>query len=186
VQHKNHPPLFICNTGPFKIVAKIENPTWYVPPSIQEEMRREGQVIKTCVPSGPDNPLGTRWLGLSIPRFGIHGTNDPTSIYHFDLYGCIVGNNDDVAQLFDDVAVGSAGVLVYRRLLIATVSDQIFLETHPDIYKRQPNIQQQFEMIIKFFKLESMIDRDLAQETMRRQEEIARNITRTNRSRNSR
>ena len=78
-------------TGPFKIVAKIENPTWYVPPSIQDEMRRESQVVKTCVPPGPDNPLGNHWLGLSIPRFGIHGTNDPTSIYHFNLYGCVVG-----------------------------------------------------------------------------------------------
>ncbi len=173
-------------TGPFKIVAKIENPTWYVPPSIQDERQREGQVVKTCVPAGPDNPLGTHWLGLSIPRFGIHGTNDPTGIYRFDLYGCIVGNNEDVAQLFDDVAVGTAGVLVYRRLLIARVGDQIFLEDHPDIYRRQPSVQQQFETTIKFFKLESRIDRDLAQETIRKQEGIARNITRTNRSGNSR
>lgn len=173
-------------TGPFKIVAKIENPTWYVPPSIQDEMRRESQVVKTCVPPGPDNPLGNHWLGLSIPRFGIHGTNDPTSIYHFNLYGCVVGNNDDIAQLFDDVALGTAGALVYRRLLIARVGDQVFLEVHRDIYKRQPSVQQQFETTIKFFNLESMIDRDLAHEIIRKEEGIARDITRTNGLRNSR
>lgn len=172
-------------TGPFKIVAKVENPTWYVPRSIQEEMRREGQLVKTCVPPGPDNPLGTHWLGLSIPRYGIHGTNDPTSIYQFHLYGCVLAHNDDIAQLFDDVAIGAAGILVYRRLLIARVGDRVFLEVHRDIYERQPSIQEQFEATIKTFNLEPMIDRDLAQDLIRKQEGLARDITRTIGSRNS-
>jgi L,D-transpeptidase ErfK/SrfK len=172
-------------TGPFKIVAKVEDPAWYVPRSIQEEMRREGRVVETCVPPGPDNPLGTRWLGLSIPRFGIHGTNDPNSIYRFHLYGCILAHNDDIAQLFDDVSLGTAGILVYRRLLIARVGDRVFLEVHRDIYERQPNIQKQFEATIKTFNLESLIDRDFAQNLIRKQEGIARDITRTIGPRNS-
>lgn len=173
-------------TGPFKIVAKVENPTWYVPRSIQEEMRREGQVVKTCVPPGPDNPLGKHWLGLSIPRYGIHGTNDPTSIYQFHLYGCVLTHNDDIAQLFDDVALGTAGILVYRRLLIARVGDRVFLEIHRDIYQRQPSVQEQFEATVKIFHLESMIDRGLARDLIRKQDGIARDITRTIGSTNSR
>jgi L,D-transpeptidase ErfK/SrfK len=173
-------------TGPFKIVAKVENPTWYVPQSIQEEMRREGQVVRTCVPPGPDNELGIRWMGLSIPGYGIHGTNDPANIYQFRGYGCILAHNDDVAQLFDDAAVGTDGSVVYRRLLITRVDDRVFLEVHPDIYKRQPSVQQQFEAIVKMSKLESMIDRDLAREIIRSQEGIARDITRRIGSRNAR
>jgi L,D-transpeptidase ErfK/SrfK len=173
-------------TGPFKIVAKVENPTWYVPRSIQEEMRREGQFVETCVPPGPDNPLGKHWLGLSILRYGIHSTNDPTTIYQFHLYGCVLAHTDDIAQLFDDVVRGTAGILVYRRLLIARVGDRIYLEIHRDIYERQPSVQEQFEATIKIFNLESMIDRDLAQDLIRKQEGIARDITRTIGSRNSR
>jgi L,D-transpeptidase ErfK/SrfK len=165
-------------TGPFKIVAKVENPTWYVPRSIQDEMRREGQVVKTCVSPGLDNPLGTHWLGLSIPGYGIHGTNDPTSVYQFHLYGCVLAHNDDIAQLFDDVALGTAGILLYRRLLFARVGDRVFLEVHRDVYKRQPSVQEQFERAIKFFNLESKIDRDLAQDLIRKEEGIARDITR--------
>lgn len=172
-------------TGPFKIVAKVENPTWYVPRSIQEEMRREGQVVQTCVLPGPDNPLGKHWLGLSIPRFGIHGTNDPTSIYQFHLYGCVLAHNDDIAQLFDDVALGTAGRLDYRRLLIARVGDRVFLEIRRDIYQRQPSVQEQFEATIQIFDLESMIDRDLAQDIIRKQEGIARDISRAIGSTNS-
>jgi L,D-transpeptidase ErfK/SrfK len=172
-------------TAPFKIVAKVENPTWYVPRSIQEEMRREGQVVKSCVPPGPDNPLGNHWLGLSIGGYGIHGTNDPTTIYQFRLHGCVLAHNDDIAQLFDDVALGTSGILVYRRLLIARVDDRVFLEIHRDIYERQPSVQEQFEATINIFHLESMIDRDLAQDTIRKQEGIARDITRAVGSRNS-
>lgn len=173
-------------TGPFKIVAKLENPTWYVPRSIQEDMRREGQVVKTCVPPGPDNPLGKHWLGLSIPSYGIHGTNDPTSIYQFELYGCVVAHNDDIAQLFADVTLGTPGILAYRRLLIARVGDRVFLEVHRDIYEKQPSVQEQFQATIERFNLESMIDRDLAQEMIRKQEGVARDITRAFGSRNSR
>jgi L,D-transpeptidase ErfK/SrfK len=173
-------------TGPFKIVSKAENPTWHVPRSIQEEMSRAGQAATNCVPPGPDNPLGKHWLGLSIPRYGIHGTNNPTSVYQFDLYGCVLAHNDDIAQFFDDVPLDTAGILIYRRLLIARSGDRVFLEVHGDIYKKQPSVQKQLQASIKSFNLESIIDRDLAQEVIRKQEGVARDITLPIRSRNSR
>jgi L,D-transpeptidase ErfK/SrfK len=164
--------------GPFKIVMKEENPTWDVPQSIQEEMRRQGKTVTTCVPPGPDNPLGKHWLGLSLSGYGIHGTIAPTSIYHFRTHGCIRAHPDDVAELFDDVERGTPGILLYRRLLIAKAGDQVFLEVHPDIYNKEPNMQGDFEAIVKAFDLESLIDRRLAQAIMRKQDGIAREITR--------
>ena len=72
----------------------------------------------------------------------------------------------------------SAGILLYRRLLIAKAGDQVFLEVHPDIYNKEPNMQGDFEAIVKAFDLESLIDRRLAQAIMRKQDGIAREITR--------
>jgi len=79
-------------TGEFKLVSRVENPTYYHP----------GVVI----PAGKDNPLGTRWLGLSQKGYGIHGTNAPKSIGHAASHGCIRLRNRDVEKLFTLVNVG--------------------------------------------------------------------------------
>ena len=51
-------------------------------------------------------PLGTRWMGLSAPGFGIHGTNDATSIGRPRSHGCIRMRNSDVERLFSRVQSG--------------------------------------------------------------------------------
>ena len=79
-------------TGEFKLVSRVENPTYYHP----------GVVI----PAGKDNPLGTRWLGLSQKGYAIHGTNAPKSIGHAASHGCIRLRNRDVEKLFTLVNVG--------------------------------------------------------------------------------
>jgi L,D-transpeptidase ErfK/SrfK len=173
-------------TGEFKIVVKEENPTWDVPKSIQNEMQREGKVVETCVPPGPDNPLGKHWLGLSLGGYGIHGTNAPTSIYQFRTHGCIRAQPDDIAAFFGDVSSGTLGVLIFRRLMIAKVGQQVFLEVHRDVYGKEPDIQGRFEELLRTFKLESMVDRQLAQDIMRKQDGIAREITRGMGATNSR
>jgi L,D-transpeptidase ErfK/SrfK len=162
-------------TGAFQIVAKKENPIWSVPISIQEEMQREGKSVQTCVPPGPDNPLGKHWLGLSIPGYGIHGTIAPASIYHFQTHGCIRARPDDIAGLFDEVSPGTRGLLVYQRLLIANAGGRIFLEVHPDPYKKDVKVHGQFEELLKSLPQFS-IDRELATGIIRNQDGIARQI----------
>ena len=55
----------------------------------------------------PDNPVGTRWIGLELGRgFGIHGTSQPSSIGKAESKGCIRMLNADVEELFDFVMVG--------------------------------------------------------------------------------
>jgi len=87
--------------GSYKIVARIPDPTWY----------GKGKTV----PPGKNNPLGTRWLGLSIKGYGIHGTNAPSSIGHNASHGCIRMRNRDVEQLFDMVQEGDAVELVGER-----------------------------------------------------------------------
>jgi len=123
--------------GEFRIVSRVKNKTWLVPKSIQEEMRREGRVVLKKVPPGPDNPLGAHWLGMSLWGYGIHGTIAPASIYQFRSHGCIRLHPDDIAELFDQVRVGTQGRLIYQPVLLAVVEDgRILLEVHRDIYRK--------------------------------------------------
>ncbi len=80
-------------TGTFKITTRIPDPTWYTP----------GKVVGP----GKDNPLGTRWLGLSLKGFGIHGTNRPRSIGRAASHGCIRLRNSDIEELFELVNTGA-------------------------------------------------------------------------------
>jgi lipoprotein-anchoring transpeptidase ErfK/SrfK len=79
-------------TGEFQIVSRVANPTYYHP--------------GTVIPSGKDNPVGTRWVGLSQKGYGIHGTNAPRSIGHAASHGCIRLRNRDIEKLFTMVHVG--------------------------------------------------------------------------------
>jgi lipoprotein-anchoring transpeptidase ErfK/SrfK len=58
------------------------------------------------IPAGKDNPVGTRWLGLSQKGYGIHGTNAPKSVGHAASHGCIRLRNRDVERLFTMLQVG--------------------------------------------------------------------------------
>lgn len=55
----------------------------------------------------PGGPYGTRWLGLSRRGYGIHGTNDPSSIGKAASNGCVRMFNEDVEALFSIVPVGT-------------------------------------------------------------------------------
>ena len=122
--------------GEFSVVAKEENPTWDVPTSIQAEMRREGRTVVERIPPGPANPLGAFWLGLSLGSVGVHGTNAPLSIFRHVTHGCVRMHPDDIARLYPLVPLGTRGRIVYEPILLAQTPEGIFLEAHPDIYKR--------------------------------------------------
>jgi L,D-transpeptidase ErfK/SrfK len=122
--------------GAFTIVAKEENPTWDVPASIQAEARRAGKSLPKSVPLGPDNPLGRYWLALNVGSIGIHGTNAPSSIYQAVTHGCIRVHPDAIGAVFEAVRVGTAGALVYEPILAGRDGSRIYLEVHPDVYRR--------------------------------------------------
>jgi len=92
--------------GRFQIVVKWKNPTWYPP---TQDAWAKG--LKP-VPPGPNNPLGTRWMGLSSPGVGIHGTDDPASIGYSVSHGCIRMQVPDAEWLFDHVNVGTPVFIV--------------------------------------------------------------------------
>ncbi len=145
-------------TGDFTIVVKEENPVWDVPKSIQEEMRREGKEVKERVPACPENPLGKHWLGLSIRGLGIHGTIAPASIYQFQTHGCIRLAEEDIATIFPEVSEGTPGRIIYQRLMIARLGEQIFMEVHRDIYGKQADGVAILAALAKAHNLEPLLD----------------------------
>jgi lipoprotein-anchoring transpeptidase ErfK/SrfK len=79
-------------TGTFTVIRRVPNPTWY----------HAGKVVAP----GKNNPVGSRWIGLSEKGYGIHGTNAPGSIGRNVSHGCIRMRNRDVEQLFELVQIG--------------------------------------------------------------------------------
>ena len=170
-------PSWPTPTGTFTVVIKEENPVWDVPKSIQEEMRREGKVVDERVPPCPENPLGQHWLGLSIPGYGVHGTIAPASIYQFQTHGCIRLHADDIAAMFIEVAEGSPGRIIYKRVMVARLGERIFLEVHRDIYRKEPDPLAALFAIAKTNNLESSLDWRSAKEIIAKQDGVAREVT---------
>jgi len=88
-------------SGEFQIAQRLENPGYYKP----------GVVIAP----GSGNPLGTRWIGLNVKGFGIHGTNRPNSIGKNASHGCIRLRKHDIEDLFARVSVGDRVTLLSER-----------------------------------------------------------------------
>ena len=86
--------------GRYEIIVKWRNPWWYPP---QSDWAKDAKPI----PPGPGNPLGTRWMGISSPAVGIHGTPDPASIGYSVSHGCIRMRIPEVEWLFNQVDVGT-------------------------------------------------------------------------------
>ena len=87
-------------TGHFNVVDKQLNPWWYPPASPWAQGEKP-------VPPGPGNPLGTRWMGISSPGVGMHGTPDDASIGYSESHGCIRMHVPDAEWLYQRVDIGT-------------------------------------------------------------------------------
>jgi L,D-transpeptidase ErfK/SrfK len=171
-------PTWRTPLGEFEIVLMEENPTWDVPPSIQEEMRRAGKPVVTRVPPSPQNPLGRFWMGLSLPGIGVHGTNAPSSIYKLATHGCIRLHPDDVEQLFWKVDTGTPGRIIYEPILLVRVENKVFLEVHPDAYRKIPDALARTMEIARAAGVSHMLDYPAVKEVLRKRDGIPRDVTR--------
>ena len=81
--------------GTYKVVDKIEHPTWHV-------------AGRAPIPYGdPDNLLGTHWLALDLEGYGLHGTWDPASLGSQASDGCVRLHNDDIKELYTILPKGT-------------------------------------------------------------------------------
>jgi peptidoglycan hydrolase-like protein with peptidoglycan-binding domain len=90
---------FVTPEGKFKIKSKVVNPRW-----------SGGGHAEPVNGGDKKNPLGYRWLGLTIGnknKYGIHGNNNPYSIGQNVSRGCIRMFNSDVEELYSRVVKGT-------------------------------------------------------------------------------
>ena len=95
--------------GDFVIVNHAKDPTY-----------RHGN---TEIAPGKDNPLGSRWMGLSLKGYGIHGTNVQSSVGKAASHGCFRMRKQDVEELYTMVQVGD--IVTVRRERDAMIA-QVF------------------------------------------------------------
>lgn len=100
----NYPITIGADTGPtptgaFRVTSRLKNP-WYTPddkPNVE--------------PGAPDNPIGSRWIGIDKPSYGLHGTNEPDAIGTRDSEGCIRLRNEEIEELYRHVDKGTTVVI---------------------------------------------------------------------------
>ena len=95
-------------SGVQTISRKAEWPDWHPP----AEMIARQPYLPRFMAGGPGNPLGARAMYLGTSEYRIHGTNDPSTIGKFVSSGCIRLTNEDVADLFSRVDVGTKVVVL--------------------------------------------------------------------------
>jgi len=124
-------------TGSYSITGIHRDPTWHVPKSIQAEMAKKGQPVKTEVPPGPENPLGKVFIRFGEPRLGLgfHGTNQPGSVPGVRSHGCVRLKNENALALADWVSNGAQVTIAYQPLVLnEDEAGELWLTAYRDIY----------------------------------------------------
>lgn len=97
---------FLTPEGVHRITQKIVNPSWHNPGSAW------ARNLPKVIPPGPNNPLGTKALRLDAPAILIHATANRASIGFSESHGCIRMTEEDEAELFSMVEVGTRVAVV--------------------------------------------------------------------------
>ena len=114
--------------GNFRVIKKIVRPSWYVPESI----RKEKPTLPKVVPPGPDNPLGSHALRLSLGTILIHGTNKPYGVGRRVSHGCIRLYPEDIPKLFQSVPNGVSVTIARQPVKVGTKNNKVYIEVHKD------------------------------------------------------
>ncbi len=93
--------------GVLHVIKAARNPTYMFDPEVfpeSPEARTIGR--KLTIPAGPNNPVGTAWIGLDRPGYGIHGTPKPEQIGRTESHGCFRLANWNAEHLLQLAWVG--------------------------------------------------------------------------------
>jgi lipoprotein-anchoring transpeptidase ErfK/SrfK len=89
-------------TGEYQVLQKISDPVWQHPFT--------GEIV----PPGPENPLGSHWIGFwtdGTNYIGFHGTPNEETVGQAISHGCVRMFNQDVLALFEKVKVGTPVII---------------------------------------------------------------------------
>jgi lipoprotein-anchoring transpeptidase ErfK/SrfK len=83
-------------SGVHKVKVVAPNPVYNYDP---KHFIQGNNLRKLTLPPGPNNPVGTMWIGLTEPGYGIHGTPEPSRIDKTGSHGCVRLTNWDAQEL---------------------------------------------------------------------------------------
>lgn len=92
-------------TGDFKVSYVSREPAFHYQPKLFAEVPDDEPEAR--LPSGPNSPVGSVWMSLSKPHYGIHGTSSPQTIGYANSHGCVRLTNWDALRLSDLVEPGT-------------------------------------------------------------------------------
>jgi L,D-transpeptidase ErfK/SrfK len=114
-----------------EVISKMRNPSWYVPQSVLDEHKENGDPLPRVVPPGPDNPLGAYAMRLGLPGYLIHSTNKPAGVGMRVTHGCIRMFPEDIEYLFTQVPLNAPVNIVNQPVKIGWDGEQLVMEAHP-------------------------------------------------------
>jgi len=143
----------------FRITEKNVNPRWVLTESIKAEHRREGKPAPDFIEGGdPENPLGKYRIRLSLPLYGIHGTNIPWGVGMQVSHGCVRLYPEDIDKLFPQIPVGAPGEFLYQPVKLGVREKRIFVEVHKDFYNLRSGPLSEVERLADKFGWRDHID----------------------------
>lgn len=119
--------------GLHRITEMRRNPSWRPPSSVRAEAARDGRQLPAVVPPGPDNPLGSRAMRLTLPSYLIHGTNRPQGVGMRVTHGCIRMYPEDVESLYEQVDIGTDVRIINQPYKVGWNGEVMYLEAHPPL-----------------------------------------------------
>jgi lipoprotein-anchoring transpeptidase ErfK/SrfK len=94
--------------GRLVVKSVVPDPDYTFDPALfADAAKAEGLTHKMVLPPGPRNPVGTAWIGLSLPGYGIHGTPEPENISRTQSHGCFRLANWNAEKVLKMVRVGT-------------------------------------------------------------------------------
>lgn len=114
--------------GNFTVIEKTVKPSWYVPESILKEDPTHPKIV----PPGPENPLGSHAMRLSLATILIHGTNRPYGIGRRVSHGCIRLYPEDIPKLFKLTPTGETVTIIRQPIKVGVENKNVYIEVHND------------------------------------------------------
>ncbi|MBP1687769.1 MAG: hypothetical protein H6Q33_3912 [Deltaproteobacteria bacterium] len=165
--------------GKFRIRGKTVNPRWVLPESIKAEHRRDGKPAPDFIAGGdPENPLGKYRFELTLPLYGIHGTDIPWGVGMQVSHGCVRLYPEDIERLFPLVPVGTPGEFIYQPVKVGIRDGHVFVEVHKDIYALTPGPYREALRLIDKLDLRSLVDLERVQRAVTEQSGVVMDVTR--------
>lgn len=95
--------------GELQVTTLVPNPDYTYTP---DRVSKDGRIVRRRFPPGPNNPVGTSWMGLTLlPSYGIHGTPKPETIGRAESHGCFRLANWNAVRLRKMCETGTSVVV---------------------------------------------------------------------------